>query len=138
MFGCTKSQKNYVTDVPISNSNTVISIPNGYQSDYWDDPISTSSEASTTEMSSDTTTTNEPTTLSPDGNFVVIHNTTNSPDPIVNACAGNSSGLIPHEKDCAKYYSCSNGSAQVLQCANGMEFNPITKVCTSIFFMFFD
>lgn len=85
-------------------------------------------------MSSEAATTEEPTSLNSNENAVIINNTTDSPQQIPNnLCSGIISGFIPDEKDCDKYYNCLYGIAQVLQCTNGTEFDPITKVWNSVF-----
>lgn len=37
--------------------------------------------------------------------------------------------LIPNSEDCGSYYSCNEGKAWLLNCSEGLHFNPELNVC---------
>ncbi|GJQ68679.1 hypothetical protein Trydic_g17219 [Trypoxylus dichotomus] len=37
--------------------------------------------------------------------------------------------FLPNESDCSLYYECSNGIPILMECPEGMAFNPVFDVC---------
>lgn len=79
----------------------------------------TTTEEPTTITEELTTTTEEPTTTD------VPPTTTPAPGLLPNGCPADFSThlLLPHEADCAKFYSCVNGNKVEMNCAPGTWFD---------------